>query len=283
MPERADAIVVAYRSHEVIRDCVRSLLDDPAVAHVVVVNNSPGDETARRLVGLTRVTYVDSPENVGFGSAINSVRHLVRSPYVVLANPDTRQTGDTVSELVGFLDEMAEAAVAAPRMIDGMGRQCGNSKHSLSLRRMMFEALRVPRTWGVTRSAEDHRESHVSDYVIGSFMTCRRIALDEIGWFDERIFLFGEDQDLCRRLRERGWKIWFSALGTVTHFSGHSWKQLDGTARVYFREARQRELRNESGSVEAFLYVAMTRIKDVVSALLARLAGVRQGVLGQSD
>jgi N-acetylglucosaminyl-diphospho-decaprenol L-rhamnosyltransferase len=263
MTNLVDAIVVAYRSQDVIRGCVDSLLADRAISTVWVVNNSPGDRTRTELSDLPRVVYTESPSNVGFGRAVNSLRHKIRQPYVVLANPDTRQAPDTSSQLLAFLERSPRAAIAAPMMFHPSGRIYRNSQHALGLHRMVFDAVGLGR-WGVTRPAPDHEEVHRTAYVIGSFVICRVEALDEVEWFDERIFLFGEDQSLCRRLRHAGWEIWFSGVGEVTHMSGHSWRQLDDNGRRLFRDARRRELMAERGRLQAFSYTALAATKDII-------------------
>jgi N-acetylglucosaminyl-diphospho-decaprenol L-rhamnosyltransferase len=257
---RADAIVVAYRSREVLADCARSLRRDPAVGRIIVVNNSPGDGVEAVLEGIPAVIFRESPANVGFGRAINAVRGCVEAPYVVLANPDTRQEDATVSAALDFLALKPRAALMGPRMVTADGRLDRNSKHSMGLIRMLTERLRGPKAFRAARSRADHMRAHASDYVIGSFVVCRREALDAVDWFDEQIFLFGEDQDLCRRLRAAGWEVWFAPVGRVVHWSGHSWRQLSDQGQAHFRNSRRRELRKDSGSVVAGLYAALERL-----------------------
>jgi GT2 family glycosyltransferase len=264
-----DAVVVAYQSGDVIRRCVRSLLCDPAVGRVIVVNNSPGDESAG-VRSLPRVVYRESASNVGFGRAINSARDLVAGRYVALVNPDTTQEPGTIAALHAFLEEHERCAVAAPRMVTADGDVYPNSKHDMSAARLLFSALGWPESLGVNRTRAEHAHSHRTDYVIGSFVLCRVSALDEVGWFDESIFLFGEDQDLCRRVRSHGWEVWYVPVGAVRHLSGHSWRQLSDHGRRLFREARYRELRHAAGPIDAELYRALVWARDTTHRWSAR-------------
>ncbi len=237
-----------------IQACVVSLLEDLAVDLVTVVNNSPGDGTAAALARLERVAVIDSPGNIGYGSAANRGR-LGDSEFVVFANPDTTQSPDTVSTTVRFLQQHKRAAMVAPRMVNPDGKLYLNSQRLLTLPRMLGERLRLPiGRLRLERSPAEHGRAHQTEYVIGSYVVCRRRALDEVGWFDESIFLFGEDQDLCRRLRSADWQVWFAPVGRVVHSSGHSWKQLDDRGHALLREARLRELRREGLSFQALLY-----------------------------
>jgi hypothetical protein len=268
-PSLVDAVVVAYQSGDVIRRCVQSLLGDPAVDRVVVVNNSPGDESAG-VRSLARVVYRESESNIGYGRAINAARDLVTGRYVALVNPDTTQLPGTISALRSFLEEHERCALAAPRMLTTVGDVYPNSKHDMSAVRLLFSALGWPESLGVNRTRAEHARMHRTDYVIGSFVLCRVSALDEVGWFDESIFLFGEDQDLCRRVRRHGWDVWYVPVGEVRHLSGHSWRQLSDQGRRLFRQARYRELRHAAGPIDAELYRAFVWARDATHRWSAR-------------
>jgi GT2 family glycosyltransferase len=260
LDQRADAIVVAYQSVDVIVDCIFALHNDPAVDRVFVVNNSRGDGTAAAVEDIPYVTYVEPAENIGFGRAVNMVRDQLKNDYVVLANPDTTQSCQTVSNAIAFLEQLPRAAVVGPRMLLPDGTLARNSQHSLSVVRMVAERVGWPEKLRVARSHSEHETAHLTEFVIGSFLICRRTALDAVEWFDESIFLFGEDQDLCRRLRLAGWEVWYAPLGEVVHERGHSWRQLDDEGREWFRRARRRELSAESGRVGVAIYSVLEKL-----------------------
>jgi GT2 family glycosyltransferase len=259
---QADAIVVAYKSEDVIRTCVSSLRLDPSVNSVIVVNNSSGDATQRMISDIDGVVYLEPESNVGFGGAVNFARSSVGEEFVVLANPDTIQRGHTVTDVLRFFKDHPRAGIVAPRMVGRRDELYLNSQHATNLGRMIFQALGWPKALTMTHSERDHERAHVSAYVIGSFVVCRIAALNEIDWFDESIFLFGEDYDLCRRMREAGWEVWFAPVGEVAHLSGHSWRQLSDEGRALFRAARYRELRR-GRRTSAEIYLKGVRLLDL--------------------
>jgi len=262
MQVKVDAIVVAYKSEDVIRACVSSLRLDPSVSSIMVVNDSGGDSTQERISDLDGVVYLEPGSNVGFGSAVNFARTSVQEEFVALANPDTVQRGHTVTDVLQFFGNHPQAGIVAPRMV-GPGNQVYlNSQHATNLGRMLFEALGWPRVLTMKRSERAHERTHLSAYVIGSFVVCRVAALDEIDWFDESIFLFGEDYDLCRRMREAAWEVWFTPVGEVVHLSGHSWRQLSDEGRAMLRSARYRELRRR-GKTGALIYQKGVWLRDL--------------------
>lgn len=254
MEANADAIVVAFQSAEVLGICIAALRSDPAVSKIIVVNNSAGDESRIVATAYPNVVYREPGRNVGFGTAVNLGLAEVEQEFVVLANPDAFADPGTTGELVRFLQDHPQAAIAAPRMRSPDGSVYRNSQYRLSLMRMAFQALGWPELLQVKRSRGRHRKPHKTNYVIGSFIVCRVAACDSVRWFDESIFLFGEDQDFCRRLATAGWEIWYTGLGEVVHRSGHSWRQLSDSAQTSFRQARYRELKADTGPLQAMLY-----------------------------
>jgi GT2 family glycosyltransferase len=250
---KADAIVVAYKSEDVIYTCVSSLRSDPSIRSIIVVNNSPGDSTQNAISDVDEVVYLEPGSNVGFGRAVNFARRLVREPFVVLANPDTLQRGETITAVLSFFADHPRAGIVAPRMVGRGNERYLNSQHATSLVRMLFQSLGWPSALAMTRSKKDHERAHLSAYVIGSFVVCRVAALEEIDWFDESIFLFGEDYDLCQRMHQAGREVWFATVGEVVHLSGHSWRQLNDEGRALFRSARYRGLRRR-GKTRAEIY-----------------------------
>ncbi len=265
---KADAIVVGYRSAAILADCLRALRADAAVHRIVVVNNSRDQETGVIAKRFPDTVFLQQPENVGFGRAVNAARPYLVSEFVVVANPDAVQSPSTTHEALAFLVEQPRIGVLGPRMLAPDGRLFRNSQYDIGLFRLAThsllerwgllqraaDGLGLCRWLGQQRGAAQHRVAHPTECVIGAFMVCRRCALDQIGWFDESIFLFGEDQDLCRRMRRAGWGVWYAPVGEVVHVGGHSWRQLRDQGRECFRQARYRQLLCTQGRLSAELY-----------------------------
>jgi N-acetylglucosaminyl-diphospho-decaprenol L-rhamnosyltransferase len=255
----ADAVVVAYRSGAVIGACISALRADRSVDRIIVVNNSTGDDTSRHLEERDDVRVLESPRNLGFGAGVNAARGMLRSPYVVIANPDAHQTDDTVRKMLDFLEEYPKAAVVGPRMIHEDGSLYLSSQHDVALTRFVFSRVGWPASLGMTFSASAHDRPHLSESLVGSFLVCRVSALDSVGWFDSSIFMFGEETDLCRRLRRAGWEVWYVPNGRVVHLGGHSWRQTPGEAGQLLRAARYEQLRRARGALPAALYRLATK------------------------
>jgi hypothetical protein len=72
------------------------------------------------------------------------------------------------------------------------------------------------------------------DSVVGAFMMVRGQTLSETGLMDERFFMYAEDLDLCYRMKQRGWQVWYNADVTVLHYKGQSSRQRSTFANAHF-------------------------------------------------
>lgn len=266
------AVVVAYKSADVIGDCVRSLATDPVVGRIVVVDNAACAETAAAVANCEQVTYVPSPRNLGFGPAINSVRGLIDTPFVAIMNPDTVTASGTVAQCVRFLEEGERRGLMSPQ-VRTEGAIVRTSEREVTLVHLVCTALgRFPR-YQLQRPIEDHARPHRTAAVNGAVLIARWAAVDDAGWFDDETFLFGEEHDLCRRLRARDWEVWYAPLGTVWHRDQHSTDQLP---KAYIdgllRNARTKQLRHYRGRLEAGLYRVASGAADRLRARRCSIA-----------
>jgi len=227
MQPSVDAVVVTYNSAETIRACVVSLLRDRSTA-VWVVDNCSSDGTVGSIEGLPVIPLPQS-ENRGFASGCNIGARHGRAPYVLLLNPDAVISAGGVAALVDVLDRDDEVGLCAPKILEADGSLEHSQRHFPRLRTTFAQAFFAHRVlpnapWAdeLVRSPAAYTEAGSPDWVSGACMLIRRSVLEELGGLDEGFFLYGEDIDLCRRVRQAGWDIRFVPTATVTHLGGAS-------------------------------------------------------------
>lgn len=222
-------------------------------ARTIVVDNASSDgseRAAERQAG--RVTLVRNRENVGFARAVNQALALPegkeKTSLVLLLNPDCRLLPGTIDRLSAELAAHPECAIAAPQVLDEDGTIQGNARGDPNLLTGLFGrttllARLFPRSRLARRnvnrdSAADEGSSREVDWVSGACLLARREALDQVGGFDERYFLYWEDADLCRRLRARGFTIRHVPAARVLHAGGGSSRVVPALAvREFHRSA----------------------------------------------
>lgn len=218
----------------------------------VVVDNSSTDGSERAAdLNDRRVTLFRQAGNPGFASGVNTGIALTSAPLVLMLNPDCRLEKNAVSELVGEMERYPRCAVIAPRILDPEGTLQESARGDPNLMTglfgrtsalsRVFPSLPVARRNLVSDAPlPPGRSSRGVDWVSGACMLGRRKALDEVGGFDERYFLYWEDADLCRRLRKAGWETRYMPGAVALHAVGQSSRTTAAIANREFHRSAYR-------------------------------------------
>lgn len=213
-----DTVIVAYRSDEVIEACITAV--QGLAGKVVVVDHGDGRSAALAIAG-GALALVDAT-NPGFGAGQNRGVAATESPFVLLCNPDAVVEPAAVEAGVRFLADHPRVAAVQGVILSGRtGRPERSGGVELGPLHLLGRALGVRRLqrWGLARRLvalsprfRDHVERKPAaptevESLAATAILVRRQAFDEVDGFDPRYFLYGEDVDLCRRLRGRGWRL----------------------------------------------------------------------------
>ncbi len=212
----------------------------------IVDNHSPDASVATLRRGIEArgfgdcVRLITSPVNDGFGAGNNiAFREAMASAdppdYFYLLNPDAAANQGCVAALVSFLDQHPRAGVAGGMVVDSNGAPQASAFRFPSplseieswLRLGVVTRLLREHTVGMVPPSHDTRV----DWVSGASFMIRRSVLEQVGLFDEEFFLYFEEVDLCRRVRDAGHEIWFVHAAVVTHEAG-------ATTGVHRRDSR---------------------------------------------
>jgi GT2 family glycosyltransferase len=225
-----DVCIVSWRTRDMLRACVRSVVGRPEVGRIIVVDNHSGDGSVEMVrAEFPIVELVVNEENLGFAAGNNQAIRAAQAPILLLLNPDTEVEASALASLLSvFAEEPRAAAVAAQLILpDGsVQRSCRGFPEPAAL---FYEAVGLSRlfphseTFGRYRMTYWDHESHREvEQPMASALAVRRSALDEVGLFDESFPLYFNDVDLCYRLRQAGWNILFEPKAKVKHHLGAS-------------------------------------------------------------
>lgn len=224
-------VIVSFNTRDLLRECLDSVRRQEGVSmEVLVVDNASRDgsaEMVRREFPDVRLTA--SAENLGFAGANNVAFRQARGRHVVLLNSDAFLKPGVLEQAVRQMDGDKRVGLAGALLV---GRD-GSWQPSARLFPSVFNDLlsltglsskyrssrffgRVDRTWADPKAAAD------TDWVPGAFSIIRREALEQVGYFDERFFLYYEEVDLCRRLKAAGHRIAYWPELEVIHIGGES-------------------------------------------------------------
>ena len=287
-------VVVAYKSSGELTGCLDSIATDaPVGAKVVVVDNASPDDSAAVAGSYPQPPrIVTSAVNLGFGGGCNLGAARSDADALFLLNPDARLKPGATDLLVAALEADASLAIVAPRVIDPTGdSRAASAGAEPSLRSSLGHFLALGRTPWIRRFFKpaylaDGRVRTCPDWVSGAAMLIRKSAYDEVGGFDDRIFMYMEDIDLCRRLREKGWRVGYEPDAVVEHVMGHS-QSTDQAIRWYkayhvYIAAHQGPLHARAASLVAALGLGLRAVayrgrRPVNSARMARSARAALG------
>jgi N-acetylglucosaminyl-diphospho-decaprenol L-rhamnosyltransferase len=225
------AVVVNYEAGPLLVDCVRSLLaDDGAGApEVVVVDNGSTDGSVAALrAAFPEVVVVDPGGNVGYATGANRGIAATSAPVVAVSNADLVVEPGTAPALVARFAAEPDLAAVGPALLNPDGSVYPSARaHASSIDAVGHAVLgrAFPRNRFTRRYRQldaDWDRARDVDWVSGALMFLRRSALDSVGGWDERYFMYMEDVDLCWRLGRLGWRVSYDPAGRVTHVQGAS-------------------------------------------------------------
>ncbi len=243
---RLGVAIVHYRAEELCRECVRRLRSSDMSDFAAVIVDNGSDQRLEGFEDDPRFGLEEPGRNLGYAAGINlALERLPPStPYVLLLNPDVLVERETIGSVVDALGAEHEIGAATcrlllpsgeldpacrrsePTVVTALAKQLGVSR--------LFPGNRILGRYNLTYLDPDL--PHDVDSGTGAFLMLRRRALQEVGGrLDERYFLYGEDLDLCRRIRAAGYRIRYLPAAIAHHVKG-SGRIRDGrTTRHFYR------------------------------------------------
>jgi GT2 family glycosyltransferase len=231
-----DGVVVQWGPWVLAERAVAALRREAPGVNAVVVDNGtdglpPDAPEGFRLVSPGR--------NLGYGAACNLGAREGSRPFLLFLNNDAEVLPGAVEALVAALERNPSAAAAGPRLLGPDGRFVRSIHRAPTPRRVLFEALFLPRLFpgvpffhGHHTAFVSHRRARDVETLSGAAVLVRRSAFEAVGGFDEDFFFYAEESDLFLRLRARGWRVVFEPAARVVHHGGVSsallaWTELD--------------------------------------------------------
>ncbi len=240
---RVSVIVVSWNDREHLIACLDRLAKQEP-HELIVADNGSTDGSLEALRAREHLLLIEL-ENPGFGAANNVCARHAHGSYLLLLNSDCELDDGALSTLADYLDRDPRVGVLGPtlRFPDGrLQRSMGRAPSLLTellqktlLHRIFSYGSYSPRTYHADRTA---------DWVTAACMLVRSDAFATVGGFDERFFMMMEDLDLCKRIREAGFEVRYTALASAVHHLGSSRKKVnrwmvlesERSLRRYFRK-----------------------------------------------
>jgi N-acetylglucosaminyl-diphospho-decaprenol L-rhamnosyltransferase len=230
-------IIVNWNTRELLLNCLASVARIPGEFEVIVVDNDSMDGSAAAVASMfPNVKIIQSPRNMGYACANMMGLRASIGRYVLFLNSDTLIPSKALPSLIEFLDNNPQVAACGPRL-----EQKDGAAQAFSFGRdptLLYIMARACARLGLRAPLHDWETDKVQpvDWISGTCLLVRRAAFDQVAGFDERIFMYFEDNDLCLRLRRAGWQIVYYPKVTVVHIGAAS-PVCENLRREYYDES----------------------------------------------
>lgn len=243
-------IIVNYKSKGLTLNCIKSIeeADFGTLKHeIIVIDNNSGDRLEEILSWQhPGVIFIQSPVNKGMGGGNNIGLRRAQGRYLVVMNPDTLAFKDTFTKLYQFMETSPSVGMVGPKQFNP-DRSVQNSRYrfpkifTLLYRRTFLGRLAFAKKAIASFMMEDVSKDHLHevDWLLGSCLFIRTKALKEVGYFDERFFLYFEDTDLCHRFWEKNWQVFYYPEAHIIH--NHNRASAENPWYVFFLHRASRQ------------------------------------------
>jgi GT2 family glycosyltransferase len=279
-----DVVIVNWNTGGYLAECLRSVHAPGSVdlGRVVVVDNASRDDSLNRAapwLDLPSSVVVHNRTNAGFAAGCNQGAGFGQAPLILFLNPDARVLPSTLARVVAFFGTPAAATVGicGGQMLDESGRPTISGGPFPTLRLLLGQVSglsRVLPSLFPPKHVIQRVPSGPMDHVIGAFLVVRRDLFDELDGFDERYFLYYEQEDFCLRARRLGWATYHLDDAEVVHAEQVSSSQIGGLRLAYSLTSRRAYARAHWPRRQRLLLALLSAVVELPARLLTE--AVRQ-------
>lgn len=193
------------------------------------------------------ITYIDCGGNIGFGKGNNKGFQATEARYYFALNRDTiiSENSKTIERIIKYMDEHSKIGCIGPKL-QNMDGTLQYSCYRFDLPSILIKPLKhinfdKKYNW-VNKHADklemkdfDHNATRPVDWVLGAAMIVRKEVVDNLGWFDDRYFMYLEDADWCHRMWEAGWPVYYVHDIVIKHMHARDSAKVPGLFKALFR------------------------------------------------
>ena len=225
-------IIVSWNTRDLLAQCLSSLFDadDGLGLEVIVVDNASQDDSVEYVAEhFGQVKIIANETNNRQAIAWNQGLEIATGRNVLLLDSDTIVHKGALKSMVDLLDNTPDAGFCSCQLLNSDGTT-QSTVSNLPCFGAMLQRYTIFKHLGLFKSARDHYkrrdfpydEVASVEFITGAVSMVKRDVLNQIGNIDGNIYFYFEDTDLCHRIKEAGYKIYFTPHGQITHLSGAS-------------------------------------------------------------
>jgi N-acetylglucosaminyl-diphospho-decaprenol L-rhamnosyltransferase len=259
-------VILSWNVRDLLRQCLESVArnrplsaDHPPLAtEIIVVDNASGDGSMEMVrAEFPDVRLIANQANRGYTGGNNDGIAAATGRYVMILNPDTRVLDGALTAMVAYADAHSDVGVVGPQLLNPDGSVQSSRRRFPTLMTGLFESTwlqplaprNVLRRYYVLDQPDDAIQE--VDWLFGACFLVRREVIQQVGALDEDFFMYSEEMDWCRRIRQAGWKVVYLPQAQVIHYGGKSSDQVVAQRHIYFQTSKVRYFRKHHGALTA--------------------------------
>jgi GT2 family glycosyltransferase len=250
-------IIVNYNTSNLVYDCLKSIKKHLNLNYeVIIVENNPKLDDRIQDTDINKIMPVNcrlltAGQNNGFGSANNLGAKKASGKYLLLLNPDTLIIDDSIQKMCEFISQHNEIGALTCLLYNDI--ECKKMQKYFFGRFQSLAGLTIRR---YNYKKIDHSEVFFyTDIVTGAALMIKKETFDQIGGFDEKIFMYLEDDDLCKRVVELGYKNAVLNSAKIVHLESQSTNNK--TRKKHYYESQDYYWHKHNGSIATFVMKAI--------------------------
>ena len=228
-------IIVSFNTREILTDCIKSVIKFTSGLEyeIIIVDNGSKDGSMERIKELSKkysqVSLIDAKSNIGFGKAQNLGSKKAKGKYLLLLNSDTLLFDNALKVSLDNLKKISGCGVYSCQLLNADRSAQASGGHFPTLGNVFawqFFIDDLPLVGGLIPSFHPHLASYnlnkQIDWITGAFMIIPKKIFDEVGGFDENIFMYTEEMELCFRINKLGYQTVYQNSPAIIHLGGAS-------------------------------------------------------------
>ena len=280
--------IVNWNVEALLKACLKSIFvntKDISFEVIVVDNNSYDNSVNLVKVEFPQVKLIKNGENAGFTKANNQAINIAQGRFLMLLNPDTEVIDNALNKMVRFMESRRDCGALGCKLLNTDGSLQRSCKTFPSLDVILYNSLFLDSLFPKSRifgkyfmTWWDFNDVREVDQPMGSALMIRKDVLDKVGFFDENIFIWFDEVDLCYRIKKAGYKIYFTPDAQIKHHLSRSFKQWTSFPQILrgtflWRKSRNYFFKKHKGilSVAALWLIDLVQIALILAILYALL------------
>jgi hypothetical protein len=246
--------IVNWNVEALLKACLGSVYKETKEIsyEVIVVDNDSSDNSVNMVkTDFPQVKLVENKYNAGFTKANNQAINIAQGRFIMLLNPDTEIIDNALNKMVRFFENRPDCGALGCKLLNTDGSLQRSCKTFPSLDVILYNSLFLDSLFPQSRifgkyfmTWWDFNDVREVDQPMGSALMIRKDVLDKVGLFDENIFIWFDEVDLCYRIKKAGHKIFFTPEAQIKHHLSRSFKQWTSFPQIIRGTFLWRQSRN---------------------------------------